>query len=454
MPQKNPRPSKRNWKTKLWSLSQYTLVKGTLILTAAGFATRFMGFFYRMFLSHTFGEEGVGLYQLIFPVYAMCFSLTSAGIQTALSRCVAKETALSHFGTARKMLATSLWITLSASCAIALFLQQNAAYLAERFLHEPRCANYLVIVSYAFPFASVHSCISGYYMGMKSTKIPALSQLLEQLARITAVFLLYSFGLRQGFRFGVSIAVVGLIAGESASSLYCVASLCRPKRSLRLPAPALSCCRELLGLSIPLTANRVLLNLLQSVEAVSIPQKLQASGMTHADSLAAYGILTGMALPCILFPSAISNSLSTMLLPTVAKAQAEKKEQALSRLIRKSLFSCLCLGVFFFIVLFLSGNWVGRFLFHSETAGAYIIVLSWICPFLYVNSACISIINGIGKTTVSFLINVSGLGIRILSVWFLIPRYGMYGYFIGLLSSQVATFLCSFVTILGNIRKS
>ena len=68
-----------------------TILKGTLILTITGFATRFMGFFYRIFLSHTFGEEGVGLYQLIFPVYALCFSLTSAGIETALARCVAKR---------------------------------------------------------------------------------------------------------------------------------------------------------------------------------------------------------------------------------------------------------------------------------------------------------------------------------------------------------------------------
>ena len=53
------------------------LIKGTIILTLTGFATRFMGFFYRIFLSHTFGEEGVGIYQLIFPIYAMGFSLTS-----------------------------------------------------------------------------------------------------------------------------------------------------------------------------------------------------------------------------------------------------------------------------------------------------------------------------------------------------------------------------------------
>ena len=44
------------------------LIRGTAVLTVTSLSTRFMGFFYRMFLSHTFGEENVGLYQLLYPV--------------------------------------------------------------------------------------------------------------------------------------------------------------------------------------------------------------------------------------------------------------------------------------------------------------------------------------------------------------------------------------------------
>ena len=69
------------------------IIKGTFILTITGFATRFMGFFYRIFLSHTFGEENVGLYQLTFPVFALCISFTSAGLETAISRTVARKQA-------------------------------------------------------------------------------------------------------------------------------------------------------------------------------------------------------------------------------------------------------------------------------------------------------------------------------------------------------------------------
>ncbi|MFR4627335.1 MAG: hypothetical protein ACLT8Y_14400 [Dorea formicigenerans] len=70
---------------------QNPLIKGTFILTVTGLLTRFMGFFYRIFLSHTFGAVQVGLYQLIFPIYALGYSATCAGIQTILSRSVASR---------------------------------------------------------------------------------------------------------------------------------------------------------------------------------------------------------------------------------------------------------------------------------------------------------------------------------------------------------------------------
>ena len=68
---------------------KHIILKGTFVLTLAAFISRFLGFFYRMYLSHTFGEANVGLYQLIFPVYTLGIAITCAGIQTALSRHVA-----------------------------------------------------------------------------------------------------------------------------------------------------------------------------------------------------------------------------------------------------------------------------------------------------------------------------------------------------------------------------
>ena len=172
-------------------MSKNAILKGTFILTGAGFLTRFIGFFFRMFLSHTFGEEQVGLYQLIFPVFALCFSICSAGIETALSRCVAHKLSFGKKEEADSLLYQALILALCLSLSLSFLMNKNATFLAIYILGDLRCEPLLSTLSYALPFASVHCCIHGYYLGQKQTKIPALSQFIEQLARVGAVYIMY-----------------------------------------------------------------------------------------------------------------------------------------------------------------------------------------------------------------------------------------------------------------------
>lgn len=427
-------------------IQKHPIIKGAFILTMTGFITRFIGFFYRIFLSRTFGEESVGLYQLIFPIYALGFSLTAAGIETAISRCVASKVSLGKASHAKEILYTGISISIALSCLATFFLQRHSAFIAEQFLNEPRCESLLVILSYAFPFASIHSCICGYYFGLKQTKIPAISQLIEQITRVLSMYILYLFFIKHSLNAGIIIAVIGLTIGEIASSFFCI-QVINSKKSGTISIPSFlsgyTChMKELLLLSVPLTCNRVLLNILQSIESVSIPLQLQTFGFSTSESLSTYGVLTGMALPCVLFPSAITNAVATMLLPTIAEIQALNNRKEMTSVVKKVSVLCFSLGCFCCIFLLLFGRLAGNILFHSRLAGEFIITLAWICPFLYTNSNFISIINGLGYTMISFLFNTLGLIIRIGSVFFLIPFLGIRGYLWGLLGSQLFTFLC------------
>ena len=176
--------------------------------------------------------------------------------------------------------------------------------------------------------------------------------------------------------------------------------------------------KELFALAIPLTSTRILMNLLQSVESISIPLCLQKYGYTNSEALSTYGVLTGMALPCIMFPTAITNSVSTMLLPTVAEIQAEDDLLRLKQLIRRVIFFGFGLGAVCGIVFLLFGSLTGKILFGSSLAGDFMRTLAWICPFMYMNTTLISILNGLGKANSSFVNNVCGLAIRITGVWF------------------------------------
>ena len=60
-----------------------SIIRGAVILTAANLITRIMGFFYRVYMSDAIGSEGMGLYQLVMPIYLLSWSVTSSGFSTA-----------------------------------------------------------------------------------------------------------------------------------------------------------------------------------------------------------------------------------------------------------------------------------------------------------------------------------------------------------------------------------
>ncbi|MEG1505096.1 MAG: polysaccharide biosynthesis C-terminal domain-containing protein, partial [Lachnospiraceae bacterium] len=338
-------------------------------------------------------------------------------------------------------------ISILLSCLVTCFLQANASVVATVILGDIRCEPLLMAMSYSFPFAAIHSCICGYYFGFKQTGIPASSQLIEQLLRVATVYGLYLFAIHHSLKLNITIAVLGLVFGEIASAAFCMQAFTAQHKKTDREKNSFRTCffqlKTLLPLSIPLTANRILLNLLQSVEAISIPARLQLYGLTSSEALSMYGVLTGMALPCILFPSAITNSVSTMMLPTVAEIQAADHPLRLIALIKKVTGCCFLLGTGCCLFFLFAGHFMGKVLFQSPLAGQFIFILAFICPFQYTNSTLLSILNGLGKTSSSFGITSIGLLLRILSVFFLIPMVGILGYLWGLLASQlVVSVLC------------
>lgn len=190
-------------------------------------------------------------------------------------------------------------------------------------------------------------------------------------------------------------------------------------------------------LALPLMGNRLVLNILASAEAILIPSRLQMSGLSDSAAFSVYGVLTGMALPFILFPSTIFNSLAVLLLPTVAEAQSEGNEGRISDAISMSLRYCLYVGILCIGIFTLFGDDLGVSVFKDNTAGTYMTVLAWLCPFLYLVTTMGSILNGLGKTSVTFIQNAIALLIRLGFVLFGIPRFGIFAYLAGTLASEL-----------------
>ncbi len=431
------------------------LITGTIILTITGFVSRFIGFFYRIFLSRLFGAEGMGIYQLISPVLALSFSLTVAGIQTAISKYVAGETISKDYRSSAAHLFTGLVLSMTASILCTMGIYCYADEIAVHFLLEARTAPLLRIIALSIPLATVHSCINGYFYGIRKTSVPALCQLSEQIIRVGSVYVIYYFCLQKGLTPTISFAVVGLVIGESASMLV---SLIAARAHFANTVPKnygpllqmnfssfVETAKRLLTLAIPLSLNRIIINFLQSIEAIFIPNRLMSYGYDNGTALSVYGVLTGMALPLIFFPSAITNSICVLLLPIVSEADAADNMGTIKKAVHKSIRYGFWLGVLFTTLFLLSGKFLGRFLYQSDLAGSFILVLSFLCPLMYIASTLNSILNGLGKTGATFAYSMISLLVRLGFVFFAIPKFGIHGYLYGLIASQmVQTLLCMF----------
>lgn len=431
------------------------LVTGTIILTVTGFASRFIGFFYRIFLSRLFGAEGMGIYQLISPVLALSFSLTVAGMQTAISKYVAGETVSKDYRSSAMHLFTGFVISMAVSILCTIGIYCYADEIAIYFLMEPRTSPLLRIISFSIPLATVHSCVNGYFYGIRKASVPALCQISEQLIRVGSVYIIYYFCLKYNMTPTISFAVVGLVIGEGASTIVSIIAIRAhfanvvPKNYgllLTLSRSAYSqIAKRLLTLAIPLSLNRIIINFLQSVEAIFIPNRLVSYGYDNATALGVYGVLTGMALPMILFPSAITNSICVLLLPVVSEADSSENISTIKKVVHKSIRYGFLLGIIFTAFFLCFGKFFGKLLYQNDLAGSFIMVLSFLCPLMYIASTLGSILNGLGKTNLTFIFSMACLLVRLGFVFFGIPIIGIHGYLWGLLTSQaVQTILCMF----------
>lgn len=421
------------------------LVAGTLLMTAAGVISRVIGFFYRIFLAQTIGAEALGIYQLIAPVFALCFALTASSVQTTVSKfvgdaCGSCTDAAEGEAKARMYLRIGLLISCTLSLFTGILLYTKADWIALRLLGETRCAPLLSLLSFSLLPCCIHACINGYYYGKKQALVPSVCQLAEQLARVGSVYLLYRITLEKGTTLGAYHAVAGLVLGECAGLLVGTWAIALEKRPRASASGSLrTALYAFAAMAVPLTLNRVTASLFSSLENLLIPQMLQKFGYSAADALSVFGVLTGMTLSVILFPGVLTNSFSVLLLPAISEAQGQNQREKIACAIRRASLYGLLLGLVFTAAFFALGPWMGNVLFHNALAGAFIRQLSFLCPLLYITSLLNSILHGLGLPKPVLFVTLLACLIRIAMIVLLVPRCGIDAYLWSLLLSGVFT---------------
>ncbi|MCL2855087.1 MAG: polysaccharide biosynthesis protein [Defluviitaleaceae bacterium] len=429
-------------------LTKKNLVLGALTLTAANIITRLIGFAYRIFMANAIGAEGMGLYQLIMPIYSLAWAISCSGITTTLSRLVATEQAKGAQGNMRRLLRISLALTTALSLIMTVVLFFAAGPIGAGILNEERIVMPLKILSASFVFMALGSCLRGYFLGLQKTIVPAASQIIEQLARIGVIMLLASAFIPRGLEYAAAVAVLGIVVGEALSFAYVlVAHKWREKReSEGGAAPTMTQKQALIAIAAmatPLTLNRITSAFLSTVENVMIPARLQAFGMTAEDALSTFGQITGMAMPLIFFPSAILVALSVSLVPSISQSVALGNTRRVNATISKSIVftSIVAFGAALIFVVF--PNEIGQIVYRQDL-GQILLILGLMCPFWYFNITLNGLLNGLGEQIFIFRNSLLASGINIAFVYFFVPVYGVVAFLAGWLISLI---IITFFTI-------
>ena len=391
------------------------VIKGTLILTTAGILSKILGFFYRIYLSRCIGAAGMGLFQIVMPAAGIVFAICSSGIQTAISKfcCDKKNDFL--------WLISGLLLSIPTSLILTFIVYTNADFIATRFILNEACSSLLKILSLSFPFAAFHNCINGFYFAKKKTAIPAFSQLFEQIIRFFAVYIYVTIYASDG-NASVLCAIYSNLFGEIASFLYCTCAIfytfIKSKcNNTHKKSSLMSKIREMFKFSFPLTANRLLMHIFQSAEAVLVPAQLIVYGLSKSDSVSIYGILTGMAMPLI------------------------------KSTINKCITFCISTGVLSTAIFIFYGSYAGAIVFNQPEVRNYVCILAWLCPFIYLTVTMGSILNGLGETMATCIQNISGIVVRLIFLVILVPKYGITMYMAGLLCSQILVCICHYIKL-------
>ena len=275
-------------KKKVKNRLKSNIIKGTLILSCASILSRIIGFIYRIYLADILGEQLLGTYQLIFPIYVLCFTIYGAGMQSAISQVVAtligknnthskddglkgsvsKDRSLKNSNlkyrsskngnfkdntsknnnksslvkgnypfvsssarniTPRTILLAGTILSFILALFLSIFINFNSKWIACNILMVPDCDIYLKLLTYLFPFCSISACICGYQYGLENAKPPAIAGIIEQITRILFVFIVQGFFSDK--EICCQIAVYGLTVGEFFGFLYNMSTIKNKKRN-------------------------------------------------------------------------------------------------------------------------------------------------------------------------------------------------------------------------------
>lgn len=377
-------------------------ITGAIILGLAGVAARFLGIFFRWPVTMLIGDEGIGLYQLVYPLYMFIIAFLS-GFPVAISRMVSERVALGKRFQAHRVFKYSLitLIVLGTLCSIVLYLLSPYIISILRWRQEVYYS--FVAISLAPLFVSVMNSFRGYFQGLQMMTMPAASQIAEQMGRvIVGVGLTYML-----IPYGIAYSAAGATFGACAGAIMgCVLLIFAYFKYSRYTIPSgidegredgIKVVREILVTAFPISLGLTVSSIMSLIDSVVVPARLLAAGFTLKTATQLYGVLTGKAHVLINVPLTLSSALATSLVPAMSEVKAYRSVNRIRMRAENAIKLSIILGLPSSLGLYIMADPILRLIFPGKSEGYEVLqVLSLGILFIVVAQVLVSILQGIG----------------------------------------------------------
>lgn len=399
-----------------------SFIRGTAVLMFAIFFSKLLGFIFRMQFMRIAGEEAVGIYMTAYPAFIFFLSLVQLGIPIAIAKVIAELDVKGEKEKIQSVMRTSYFLTFVAALAFIPASILFVPYLAENLLGNAASAGALYAGIAIVPVAALGGLIRGYFQGIARMEETAWSQIIEQTLRIALItWLLPTILSAENNAMNAAYAMGITFLAELASVfyLYIKYSQQKKKRKTKKAEKRFYPLEPILAISLPSSGSKLFGTFTWFLEPIIFLRALSMSGITAVAATSLYGIISGVLIPLLLFPSFIPYALSVVLVPAVSGAAASSNHKKLRKRIHLALRLSAITGTFAATIFFIHGVALTQTLFNVTDGAQYMTILAPVFFFYYIQSPLYSILQATGDAKAGMMNSVYG-GIAKLGVMFIL----------------------------------
>ncbi|MEG1395243.1 MAG: polysaccharide biosynthesis protein [Clostridia bacterium] len=421
---------------------------GVLMLAISGLIAKVIGAVYRIPLTNILGAEGIGVYQLVFPLFALVLALSTSYIPIGLSRLVAYHNAKGEVEKVNGALKGALLFTLLTSvvCVAVVLALATPLSLAQKNSSLVWC--YYAIVP-TILFVALSNVCKGWFFGVSNMLPNSITQMLEQIVKLAVGLSLAKALVSRGIIYGVVGALAGLAAAEFVSlvvvAIWFFLSRAKSKeKSPKFNYPLFSVAKTF----SPIMLSGLIFPIVGFVDSLLILRLLGWFGLGPNVATAQYGLLSGPIGSLVNLPVVISISLAMAIVPAVSSGIANFDVVSIKRKTASSIKISYLVCVPCFLGMFLLANPIISLLYPSLSAEETLLsqnilrLLSINVVFLSQLEILNAMLQGLNKSKEVFLILAVSAVVKIVVSIATVPFLGIYGACI----SSIVFYLVAFVT--------